>query len=279
MTRTQVLVVSSMMGVGLGAAGLCATGCGSVWQQARFEREIEVQFLLPPGSGVSVVATNGSITLAEAARDDVLVRAVVKAVSQERAEAVEIVGTANAGWLEVKAVWPDVRKSNEGVRFSLEAPGGRAVRADTSNGAITITGFAGGAWAETSNGAVRIEGHEGPIVAETSNGKITVLGATDRVDADTSNGTVRVELADEGSGPVLIDTSNGSVVLVVGPGFAGRIETGTSNGSIQVLDEAAGERVRLVKDEKKSKVVQVGEGETKSVVDTSNGSVTITIHD
>ncbi|VAX36295.1 hypothetical protein MNBD_PLANCTO03-550 [hydrothermal vent metagenome] len=277
MTRTQVLVVSLMVGVG--AAGLCATGCGSVWQQARFEREIEVQFLLPPGSGVSVVATNGSITLAEAARDDVLVRAVVKAVSQERAEAVEIVGTANAGWLEVKAVWPEARKGNEGVSFVIDAPGGRMVRADTSNGAITITGFAGGAEADTSNGAVSIEGHEGPIVAETSNGKITVLGATERVEADTSNGTVRVELADEGSGPVLIDTSNGSVVLVVGPGFAGQIKTETSNGSIQVSDEAAGERVRLVTDEKKSKVVQVGEGETESVVDTSNGSVTITIHD
>ncbi len=274
MTRTQVLVISSMVGM-----GFLAGGCGSIFQQARFEREIEVVFLLPPGAGVSAFCTNGAITLAEAPRDDVLIRALVKAVSQERADLVEIVGSVEAGWLEIKAVWPEVRKGNEGVSFHIDAPGGRGVRASTSNGAITITGFAGGAEADTSNGAVQIEGHDGVIRADTSNGKITVLGATGAVTADTSNGKVRVELADAGTGPVQIGSSNGAVVLIVGPGFAGRIDAETSNGSIQVLDEASTGRMTLIEDRKKSKVVQVGESDAKSIVETSNGSVKITVRD
>lgn len=275
--RPQALVIAAAVGVV--GMGFVLSGCGSVFAQARFERDISVQFLLPAGSGISVIAKNGSITLAEKQRDDVLVVAHVKAVTQERADAVEIVGSIDSGWLEIKAVWPEARKGNEGVSFAVDGPGGRAVKADTSNGSITITGFAGGVDADTSNGAVRIEEHEGPIVVETSNGRITVLGATEAVDADTSNGKVRVELADEGYGPVRIDTSNGGVMLLVGPGFAGRIDADTSNGKITLLDEAAAGRVTLTEDGKKSKVVQVGESETESVVDTSNGSVTITVQD
>jgi hypothetical protein len=274
MRRSQALVLSSLVGM-----SLMTTGCVEMWGRAKFERDIEVVFLLPPGSGVSTTTKNGSITLADMPRDDVLVRAHVRATTQERADLVEIVGTADAGWLEIKAVWPEVRKGSEGVSFEIDAPGGRAVRADTGNGGVTITGFAGGADAETSNGKIHVEGHDGPISADTSNGAVTILGAIGVVDAETSNGTVRVELADDGTGPVRIGTSNGSVALVVGPGFVGQISADTSNGKIGVLDETAGGRASLIRDRKTSKLVQVGEGDAESRVDTSNGTVVVTVRD
>lgn len=274
MRRSQASVVSSLVGM-----SVITTGCVSTWERARFDRDIEVVLLLPAGLGVSAEAHNGSITIGEASRDDVLVRAHVKAVTQERADLVEIAGSASSGWLEIRAVWPERRRSNEGVSFVIDAPGGRAVRADTANGAVRITGFAGGAAVETSNGAVRIEGHDGPIRADTSNGGITVLGATGAVDADTSNGGVRVELAAGGTGPVRIDTSNGAVVLVVGPGFSGRIDADTSNGVVRVVDESGEGRTRLVRDRRASKLVEVAGGGAASWVDTSNGSVEITVRD
>lgn len=265
MRRSPVWLMAALAG-----APVLLAGCGS-WQQARFQRDLDTVFLLPAGAGLSATTANGSVGLAEGARDDVLVRAHIRATTQERADAVEITGAAEGGWLEIRAVWPEARLSNEGVSFEIEAPGGRAVRASTGNGSVTVTGFAGGATLETSNGAVTVDRHDGPLDLETSNGAIAVIGATSSVDATTSNGRVRVELADSGVGPVEIETSNGGVTLIVGPGFAGRIEADTSNGSVS----AFGTRVGAVSGSKTHKSVQIGEGGEASTVSTSNGSVEI----
>lgn len=267
MKRTNAVLITALAGL-----AVFGTGCVESWQQARFERDVELVFLVPSGSGVSARSANGAITLTEASRDDVLVRAHIKAVSQERADAVQIVGAGEGSWLEIRTIWPEVRQASEGVSFVIDAPGGRAVRADTGNGAVIVTGFAGGAEVDTSNGAVRVESHDGPISAETSNGRITILGATGAVDAETSNGAVQVELAPTGTGPVRIDTSNGGVTLVVGPGFVGRIDADTSNGSVGVDGG-----VQSVSGSRKHKVVQVGESDAESRIDTSNGSVNIQV--
>lgn len=271
MRTTAVLTGGITAAIMVGSAG-CGVGG---WSQARFERDVEVQFLLPAGSGLAATTSNGSITLAEEARDDVLVRAHIKATTQDRADGVEIVGQTEGGWLEVSAVWPEARKGSEGVSFHIVGPGGRPVRATTSNGAVGISGFAGGATVATSNGSVQIKAHDGPVDARSSNGKITVLGATGEVRADSSNGSLHVELADAGTGPVHLDTSNGGVSLIVGPGFAGSVETDTSNGAIRV----SGAGVSSVAGSKTHKTVRIGEGGAASVIDTSNGSITIAVRE
>ena len=268
MRRNRVLLAAVSAGVMAVAAG-----CGTSWRQARFERDVELTILHPAGSGVGATTANGAVRLTEAARDDVLVRARIRATTQERADAVAIVGEDEGGWLEVRAVWPEVRKGSEGVSFEIDAPGGRMVRAETGNGAVTITGFAGGAEVETSNGAVRVESHDGPVDARTSNGRVTILAAAGPVRADTSNGAVRVELTDTANGPLDIDTSNGAVTLIVGPGFTGRIDADTSNGSVR----ASGARIVSASGSKTHKVVQVGEGGEDSTIETSNGSVEIEV--
>jgi hypothetical protein len=252
------------------------SGCLEVWEQARFTRDVEVTFLLPPGSGVAATTQNGAIDLAEAQRDDVLVRAHVRATSQERADAVQIVAdTDEPEWLEISVVWPTERKSSEGVSFVIEAPGGRPVRASTGNGELVLTGFSGGAHLSTSNGAVTATGHDGAVRADTSNGAITIVGATGAVDAETSNGEVRVELADHSAGPVELDSSNGAITLVVGPGFAGKISADTSNGAVNLSGEQGS--VQQLSGERGSRTVQIGEGGAESRVETSNGQIHITV--
>jgi hypothetical protein len=274
MRRTQAGVLSLVAG-----SALLMPGCVGSWQQARFEREIETVFLLPAGAGLDVRTKNGSVELTEAMRDDVLVKATVRATTQERADAVRVVGSAETGNLEISAVWPDQRRGSEGVSFVIEAPGGRAVDVTTGNGRVSVTGFAGGVNADSSNGQIIVTGHDGPLDLRTSNGKITVTDATGVVNARTSNGKVSVQLADSANGPVHVDTSNGSIDMIVGPGFAGTVHTDTSNGSIRVQDESAVGLVQMLRDDKTAKVVRVRDGETESTLDTSNGSVNVTVRE
>ncbi|QKK07800.1 MAG: DUF4097 family beta strand repeat protein [Planctomycetota bacterium] len=272
MRRTQACVLSLVAG-----SAFLLPGCVGSWQQAKFQRDIETVFRLPAGDGIHVRTRNGAVELTEVVRDDVLVRASVRATTQERADAVRVVGVSADGALQISAVWPDARKGSEGVSFVIEAPGGRPVDIGTGNGRVTIAGFAGGVKADSSNGQIDISGHDGPLDLRTSNGKIIVTDATGAVDAETSNGSVTVRLTDGASGPVDIDTSNGSIGVIVGPGFAGTVHTDTSNGSIRVHNEAGAGQVEMVQDAKTEKVVRVRGGETESTLDTSNGSVDVTV--
>lgn len=272
MRRTQACVLSLVAG-----SALVLPGCVGSWQNAKFQRDIEMVFLVPAGAGVGVRSNNGAVEIREAVRDDVLVKATVRATTQERADAVRLVGSSETGDLQISAVWPEDRKGSEGVSFVIEAPGGRPVDVGTSNGSVTIDGFAGGVTARSSNGQLIVRGHDGPIDLDTSNGKITVTGATGPIKAKTSNGRVSVELADGAAGPVNVDTSNGSVDLIVGPDFAGIVRTDTSNGSIRVQDGSGAGQLQMLRDEKSAKVVQLRGGETESVLDTSNGSIGVTV--
>ncbi|MFG0259661.1 MAG: hypothetical protein ACF8LK_04835, partial [Phycisphaerales bacterium JB041] len=218
MRRTRACVLSMVAG-----SAVLLPGCVGSWQDAKFQRDIEMVFLVPAGAGVGVETGNGAVEIREAVRDDVLVKATVRATTQERADAVRLLGSSETGDLRISVVWPDTRKGSEGVSFLVEAPGGRPVDIATSNGIVTIDGFAGGVRARSSNGQLIVRGHNGPLDLDTSNGKITVTEATGPVRARTCTGRVSVELADGAVGPVNIDTSNGGIDMIVGPDFAGLV--------------------------------------------------------
>lgn len=256
---------------------LMAGGCLSGWERASFRRDVELLFTIPAEAGLAAKATNGSVAMREGGSDEVRVVAHIRATSQERADAVRIIALETSDWLEIIAEWPEVRRGNEGVSFEIEAPGGRPVRARTSNGNVALVGFSGGASLDTSNGNVSVESHEGPIEIDTSNGNVVVHGASGSVMADTSNASITVSLTDDSRGPLTLDTSNGNVSLIVGPGFAGEIHADTSNGSVKIHDSGAGAVTELIRNDRTNKVVRIGEGGEASVIDTSNGSVDIEV--
>jgi hypothetical protein len=82
-----------------------------------------------------------------------------------------------------------------------------------------------------------------------------------------------VSLRDDATGPVKMDSSNGALSLTVGKAFVGTIKADTSNGG--VLATCA--RASKVTVKKTSATVEYGKGE-ESVLDTSNGTVTINEH-
>lgn len=278
MRRSMACVAAAMV------TGVLA-GCVGGWSEPKFERDAEAVFLLPAGAGLDIETANGAIEVTETQRDDVLVRAKIRAMTQERADAVVLEASSASGDLEVRAVWPEGRMPSEGVSMVVEAPGGRAVAARTQNGAVTVTGFAGGAAVRTSNGRIEVQGHDGPVRAETSNGRVQVVEASGAVTVRTSNGRVLVELADASAGPVSIDTSNGAVELRAGPAFAGVLEARTSNGSISVEDSCEAGAVRTLDSRDQYRLLSVRAQEDSasatpsSEVRTSNGSVRVRLDD
>lgn len=244
-------------------------------------------------SGLRVLARNGRVTVTrDAGAGDVRISAEIRAVSEDRLKDVKVVAERDEqGALAIAAVWPGGQpKDNEGISFDIVVPSATGVAIESSNGALDVRGLTGPASLKTSNGAVSVAGHEGPVTVNTSNGRITisdvpgvietrtsngtiiVTNAGQAVTADTSNGKIEVRLLPTSAGPVNLDTSNGGVLLEVGPAFAGRLDVDTSNGAIRTGE---GLNASLISQDRTNLSLQFGESSARSVIDTSNGSVTI----
>ncbi|MCH8271556.1 MAG: DUF4097 family beta strand repeat protein [Planctomycetes bacterium] len=269
-----------------------AIGC-SGWQPARFQTTRQATIRAMAESAVDVQTANGSVQLTQTEQPDVVVDAVLKMVSQERADLVEISAEYQPdGTLAVRVLWPDgVRQPKESCSFVITLPDAVGVRVRTSNGSIELTGLSGTADLHTSNGAVKVYDFAGDVLARTSNGRVVVERAAGTIDVRTSNGRVtvveahkavivrtsngrvRVGLADDGAGPVTIDTSNGSVEFDAGPGFVGRLTASTSNGSVHVDGSGLGDLTTR----RRSASFAVGDSDAESRIKTSNGSITIRV--
>ncbi len=287
-----------------GGAGM-ATGCvahvggnGSQWGWGESVKETRVLTVAAvAGKPIDVKSKNGGVTIKATKRSDVQITAKLQGKSQERLETVKVVAERQAdGTLRIRPVWPEGESAwgwnsasqNDGCTFDIEVPDAAGVKVQTSNGGVTLNGLSGAAALSSSNGGVHVNEHAGDLTIDTSNGGVHVDGIDGALKVDTSNGSVEakdvlgpvtvetsnagvdVELAKDNAGPVHISSSNGGVDLTVGPAFKGTLVVDTSNGKVSV-PSALG---KVVKQSKTSATVEVGEG-PKSVVDTSNGSVTV----
>lgn len=255
--------------VTLGPLGLSLlAGCGT-WNVV--ERKVTVEFAPAGQAPLAVRTSNGAIAVRPGDGQTIVVNATIRARTQERADATQIVAAVSPdGKYLIEAAWPTPRMGNEGCAFDIATPAVVGLDLSTSNGAVTVTGLAGSARLDSSNGAITVHGFSGAVDAETSNGSITITGAPASVTADTSNGRITVELVGAG-GPVNLDTSNGSIDLVVGPEFSGTVSGSTSNGNVTI--SAAG--ATNVSAGRRSGQATFGVGGASSVLDTSNGSITI----
>ncbi len=225
---------------------------------------------------IHVETDNGAIEIVRADVEAVEVTASVASDDLERLDRATVHAVRGADdMLRIYCEWPGTRKSRESCAFCVRLPDAHGVRAETSNGAITVGSLAGPVDAGTSNGAITIEGAHERVRAATSNGSIKIAGATGPVRAETSNGSVRVSLADGCPGPVHADTSNGSIDLEVGPSFAGRLTADTSLGRVTVGPFPEAYAVRIHTRTKDFAEVEFGEGGEASSLDTSLGSIEV----
>lgn len=225
-------------------------------------------------SPLVVDTANGAITVTTAPEaKEVTIVAKLRAQTKERLAATKVLAERKDDkTLSVYVKWPDDKRlSNEGCAFEIVLPNAANTKLTTNNGAVTAKGISGVVYAESSNGAITVEHAGGEVTAKTSNGSVTVSDAPGKVVADSSNGSIKVSLTKDAKGPVNLDTSNGSITFSFGPAFAGTIEADTSNGKVTITGV---EPTKLKQHKKTEAEIRLGEGE-KSVLDTSNGSITI----
>ena len=163
---------------------------------------------------------NGGITVEGWNKDEIRIRAKVKAWdrdkedARETMDAIEIV-TKNES---VSARGPKIKGSGRGwaVSYELMVPG-------KSNLDL-----------ETLNGGIGIENVEGEISAGAVNGGLKLSHLAGDVDVHTTNGGVSVELHGkkwQGRG-LEATTTNGGVKMWIPEDYNADLETGTVNGSV-----------------------------------------------
>ncbi len=219
-----------------------------------------------------VSGDNGEISISQSTGTDVAIDATIKAQTQERADAVQVIGERGAtGELHIYAKWPDGKRlPNEGCSFVIAIPDASRLAINTSNGRITVNGLAGEADLRTSNGRIIAQDFAGNVRAESSNGAIeltSVLGAS----ADTSNGRIEVALKDGATGPVDLESSNGGITLRVASSFAGDVDCKTSNGGVS-CDVA---NAQTISKNRSSATFRIGVGGATSTIRTSNGRIQV----
>lgn len=266
--RTALALFASIL-LGTGGCVVGAGGCS--WQPANSSATTTASVPITAATAIDAETANGGITVTRGTAPDAVVTANVRAVSQDRADAVRVVASTVDGVLVVRVEWPDgKRQPNEGCSLEVRVPDASGVRLATSNGALALDGLGGEADLRTSNGRITVTSHTGPVKAHTSNGAIRLAGVT-AADAGSSNGRIEIELAADAPGPVTARTSNGAIVLTVGESFRGTVVADTSNGTVSDTS-GLGLPVTLGRT---TGTFRFGEGGEASALTSSNGSITI----
>jgi DUF4097 and DUF4098 domain-containing protein YvlB len=262
------------------AAILVATpGCNNplfAGEKAKFKETRTNHIAHATDQALDVRAVNGSIQVWRQDRKDVKIVAHVKATTDERLKATEVVAVrADDGKLMVSAKWPDnERKSSEGCSFEIRMPDADGLVLKSSNGRLRVEGFDGAAHLRTSNGGIEIIKHVGPIDVRTSNGGIVARDIKGEVKTKTSNGAITIQQTKDSSAPVYAESSNGAITLELGEAFVGELDLKTSNSKINTkgLPES-----RLISSGKNHITLQFGDSDQKSRVKTSNGAITVSV--
>jgi hypothetical protein len=223
----------------------------------------EVRELTFPATGsLSIVdRTNGNITVRVWDRNEVHVRALVRATARDLEVAREIAasvvisqgnrlrasrpeGQDNQGWGNQSwTVDFDVQVPRE-TELTVSAINGevaiRELSGDVSveavNGEIAISDVSGDISAEAVNGQIAISQVSGDISAETVNGSIELEGVSGNVDGRAVNGRIEVTLVGDrlaGEG-VDLATVNGTVALRIPRSFSAQLELETVTGGMDV---------------------------------------------
>jgi DUF4097 and DUF4098 domain-containing protein YvlB len=229
--------------------------------------ETEVRYQLNQGGRISLGNVNGNVTIKATAGNEVVIKTIKKAGSQEYLDDLQVKINATDSRItidtkhpESEGGWFNWSNSSGSVTFELTVPYDVELDTiETVNGDIEIVGVKGAVSAETVNGNMLLEGLQSDADLDTVNGKINaqfdLLDSGQRVHADTVNGRIVLRIPSESSAQVYAETLNGGIDaddfdLEAEKGFVGRDLDG-----------------------------RIGDGGARLSLDTVNGSITIERND
>ena len=178
----------------------------------------EVRETMTRTDRVDLRALNGSVTVKQWDRDDVLVRARVSAYGKTQSEADRAVlqTTIDVRDGVVRSETARVGDARASVSYEVYAPRQTDLEVSAMNGPVEVYGL---------DGRIRVEARNGPICATDVGGDVT-LNAT--------NGPVEVALSGSSwRGPGLaVEAMNGPITLSVPAGYSARLAARTNNSRI-----------------------------------------------
>lgn len=192
------------------------------WGNDDNEQHCEVRDSTMPAGALNVDAgQNGGIVVEGWDRNEIRVRAIVRANARESARARELVGQVQvqAGGGRVYATGPEsLRRENWSVSYRINVPRKNDLDLRANNGGITIVGVQGNMRFDTTNGGVKLQDLGGRVNGETHNGGLSVTLGGDRWDGEGLD----------------VETSNGGVTLNLPENYNAELETRTVNGGLRI---------------------------------------------
>ena len=236
------------------------------WGQAKYEKTVQRQAPLSPGSNLYVETSSGSITITggNVTECSVIAEICGRAPTEEEAqllvEQVKIEFETVGNTLTVKAEKPP-RKNRRSVSISYDItiPKQTSIECTSSYGPIDIANIIGQTSGKTSSGSIEAKNIEGPANLVTSygsvncrnitGGNITVKSSSGSITAEIIKGSMQlttsygsITCTDISDGDIKLKTSSGKIKL--SNASFGDCDAHTSYGSI-VTDELQGESIKL----------------------------------
>lgn len=123
--------------------------------------------------------------------------------------------------------------TNVGIKYTIYAPAGLTVKANTHAGSIYVTDYQGNLQLSSNAGRLQIDDGGGSLDARSSAGTITVRNFNGAVTARASVGSVDV---DRVNGPLRLDSGTGTINIRQFRG--GKVTAETRTGSIHAATDA-----------------------------------------
>lgn len=231
-------------------------------QSALSTREETNQYAAANLESVRVETQNGAVTVTGSDSDEVVVtvkysaRAASQASAQQKLAAMRADVTQVDGELTIRAIFDSGTISGQQVSLELAVPQELLVRAQTSNGAISVNSMQGKLELNTQNGGIRVDSRVGPreLLADTKNGAIVVA-------------------ASPKSGSYTLRTANGKIEVNLPPGLGIELDGSVANGSLDIGEgqwTVTGGRIS-------GRIIQAtrGDGALKLKVSSANGQIAI----
>lgn len=200
---------------------------------------------------------NGGVTFYGWDKNEVLVRALIQANADTRADAQSLAKDIKieTDGDRVRADGPLNRRYNHwSVSYEVWVPRKTSLDADTHNGGVSVEGVEGRMELRAVNGGISLRQVAGDIRAHTTNGGVTAY-----LDGSTWRGS-----------GLDLQTTNGGVNLEIPRGYNAELETGTVNGSMNIdfpitVQGFIGRRI----------TTKLGQGGPRVRATTTNGGVRI----
>lgn len=195
------------------------------------------------GKGLSAIhaaTDSGNVHFAAGQRDQVKVNVHKRVKAHSRAEAEALIGQVQVDVVRDgdvvrvdKGHGPSPTGHGVEVSYTIEGPAGVDLEFSTVNGQIEARGSQAAVRAQTTNGSLTVDGVRGSAQLRTQNGNISA-----RIDAlhqeglfSAQNGNIDARIA-EGDAALTASSTNGQIEVHLPDAYPARIDARTTNGSV-----------------------------------------------